>query len=152
MIFLIRSFEIINLLAPLGLILYSLAFFSQTYSILNLTSLITLMICGSIIFYSLYISIASITFSVGKFSAFPSLYNIFSFPMSFPIDIYGRNTNFLLTFILPLAFVVTIPAKVFLDKLDFSYVGLGVIFAGVFLFLSTRIWNLALKHYSSASS
>jgi ABC-2 type transport system permease protein len=111
-----------------------------------------LLFCGIVIFYSIYLMFASVTFWVGRFSAFPSLFNILSIPLSVPLDIYGKNATLFLTYILPLAFVVTIPAQVLLGKLEPAYVGLGIFFACLGFYLATLLWNRALLNYSSASS
>lgn len=150
--FLLRSFEIINLAAPLILIGYSLSKIQNLYLFPQLIFMALLVICGVIIFYSIYISIASIIFWVDSFSSFPSVFNVFSIPLLMPTDIYGRGANFFLTFIFPLAFVITIPAKVMLNKADINFVLLGILMALVTFYISTRIWNSGLRHYSSASS
>ncbi len=150
--FLIRSFEILNLLIPITLIWYSLSTLNSVYSTLNLVLMFIMVFCGVVIFYSIYLMFASITFWVGRFSAFPSLYNIFSIPLSVPLDIYGKNAALFLTFIFPLAFVVTVPAQVLLGKLEIAYVGLGIFFASFLLLVSIKVWNKALLNYSSASS
>lgn len=150
--YLIRAFELINLSAPLFLIGYSLTQLSSLLLWPNIFFMFTLLACGTIIFYSIYMAIASLTFWVGKFSSFPSLFNILTNPLFMPTDIYGRGASFFLTFLIPLAFVITIPAKTLLNKAGFEYVLLGILLAGLFLFLSTKLWNEAIKHYSSASS
>lgn len=151
-LFLMRSFEIINLISPIILIVYSIWQIPNLQLWPQVFLMLVLLCCGVLIFYSLYISIASLVFWVGSFSSFPSIYNVFSIPLLMPTDIYGRNVNFLLTFIFPLAFVITIPAEVMLGKADPSFVLLGIFFAVGTLFISTKIWNIALRHYSSASS
>lgn len=150
--YLIRAFEVFNILAPLVLIWYSITNLSNNFSILQILILVIMLICGLLIFYSIYISIAAITFWVGRFSAFSSLYRIFTAPLAVPTDIYGKNVNNFLTFVFPLAFAITIPAKVLLGKLGFLYLGISVFLALVFIFASTRIWNTALKRYSSTGS
>lgn len=150
--FLIRSFELINLLIPITLLWYALSQLYLFYTFFDLCLMLVLLICGIIIFYSIYIMCATITFWVGKFNSFPNIFNILSIPLSVPLDIYGKNASFLLTYILPLAFVVTIPAKVLLGKISFTFVGLGIFFACIFLACSIKLWNKAILNYSSASS
>jgi ABC-2 type transport system permease protein len=111
-----------------------------------------LIICGVIIFYSIYISIASLVFKFGSFDSFPSVFNILTIPLLVPTDVYGYSANLILTFLLPLAFVVTIPAKVMVDKAGPGSVLIGILMAVLCLGISTKVWNRSIRHYSSASS
>lgn len=151
-LFLMRPFEILNLSIPVLFIGYALSRLSGSFNWIHLFYMIILIVCGVVIFYSIYISAASLVFKFGSFDSFPSLFNILTIPLISPTDIYGSTTNFLLTFIFPLAFVVTIPAKVMIGKAEPIFVILGIGIASFCLFLSTKIWNQAIKHYSSASS
>jgi ABC-2 type transport system permease protein len=51
-----------------------------------------------------------------------------------------------------MAFVATFPVQVLLGKAGFELVFVGLATAVIFLFLASRFWNFALRHYSSASS
>lgn len=69
-----------------------------------------------------------------------------------PIDVYKEPIRGFLTFILPVAIIMTVPAKAFLGILPielviFSFILAAVIFAG-----SLRLWKYSLTKYSSASS
>ncbi len=69
-----------------------------------------------------------------------------------PIDVYSPVIRTLLTYFLPVAVMVTVPTKVLFGLVS----PLGILFAfglGILvLILSTRLWNMALRKYSSASS
>lgn len=150
--FLMRAFEMINLSIPIIFIGYALLHLSVSYFWVHLFGMTILIICGVVIFYSIYISLASLVFKFGSFDSFPSVFNILTIPLLAPTDVYGYTSNFVLTFLLPLAFVVTIPAKLMTDKAQPWFVLIGILFAAGCLFISTRIWNQSIKHYSSASS
>lgn len=69
-----------------------------------------------------------------------------------PVDVYSPVIRTFLTYMLPIAVMITFPAKVFMGMVN-SYTVILVIIFGVFaLYLSNRFWGLALKKYSSASS
>lgn len=70
----------------------------------------------------------------------------------FPVDIYGMGIKSLLTFVLPMAFIATIPASQLVRGADWSMVGLGAVWAVVFFALSRWFWRFAMRHYTSASS
>ena len=75
----------------------------------------------------------------------------------YPVDIYIKPVRFLLTFLLPIAFINFYPAHFFLDKsvagglpLWFPYmtlpIGLGIFIMAVF------VWKFCVKHYASTGS
>lgn len=69
-----------------------------------------------------------------------------------PIDIYKEPLRGILTFIIPVGVMITLPAKAFMGLIN----PLGIISIMLFgislLALSFKFWNFALKKYSSASS
>jgi len=69
-----------------------------------------------------------------------------------PIDIYIRPLQVLLTFVVPVAVVMTFPAKAFMDLLSVTHLLLGIGLSGLFFLGCLRLWKYALREYSSASS
>jgi len=69
-----------------------------------------------------------------------------------PVDIYIGPIRALLTFVVPVAVIMTFPAKVLLGLLSWQVVVLSLLMSGIFLWVSLRFWKYALTYYSSASS
>jgi ABC-2 type transport system permease protein len=70
----------------------------------------------------------------------------------FPTDIYHQSVQALLTFVVPVVVLITVPAKALLGLLSWQAV-LGSFFAGgLTLWASLWFWHFALSRYSSASS
>lgn len=70
----------------------------------------------------------------------------------YPVDIYNSGLQRLFTFVVPLAFVATIPARQLVFSLNLEMVGIGALWAVLSLLVSRWFWNFALSHYGSASS
>jgi ABC-2 type transport system permease protein len=70
----------------------------------------------------------------------------------FPVTIYGRWLRFVLTYIVPVAFLTTFPAATLLGKLSIGFVVASVVMAIALFYSSSRFWNYAIRFYSSASS
>jgi ABC-2 type transport system permease protein len=70
----------------------------------------------------------------------------------FPIDIFGGQIGRVLTYVVPLAFLATVPARQLVHGLDVRMVVLGVVWAGFALIFSAFFWRFALRSYASASS
>ena len=69
-----------------------------------------------------------------------------------PIDIYKQPLRGILTYLVPVGIMITLPAKALMGLVSpggvLACFGLGT----VAIFLSLRFWNYALKNYTSASS
>ena len=70
----------------------------------------------------------------------------------YPIAAYPAIYRFFFTFIVPVAFLTTIPAEAVLGRIQILWLcGSGILALALFLF-STMFWRFALRFYTSASS
>jgi len=107
---------------------------------------------GAIILYSMW-------FMLGATSIwFVKIYNVTEVLRGlleagrYPMVAYPTIFRFFFTFIVPVAFLTTIPAQVMLNRGQFSWIlGAGVLAISL-LVISTYFWRFALRFYTSASS
>jgi len=138
-------------LTMIGVIIYlSLTYFSPVYW-WQAVSFLILLFCSVVITYSLWFITLLPVFWWGRVDNIQHLFRPFHQLCRVPIDVVGRFKS-ILTYIIPLAFVATIPAQSLIGKLSPWLVIYGVLAAGFLLWLSHRLWNFALRHYTSASS
>jgi ABC-2 type transport system permease protein len=110
------------------------------------------LLSGLVIMYSLW-------FMLGATSIwFTKIYNITEVLKGllaagrFPIGAYPATYRVFFTFIIPVAFLTTVPAETLLGRGDPLWILSGGCLALVLLFLSDRVWQFALRFYTSASS
>lgn len=147
----VRPFEFTSVLS--GLILFFYALF-QSQPIFNSIDIILLVInlaCGVIILYAIYYSLACLAFWISNFNSLNTTFYMMANPLSLPTNIYDKSVSFLITFIVPLALIVTVPIQIFLQKLYFLTL-VEIAIALLLFSFSIWFWNFALKHYTSASS
>ena len=120
-------------------------------------------LCGVMIMYSLMISLAATSIWLGRNQ---SLYNFWFYITNFaryPMEIYRRGwwglpLWFLFTFVVPVLLVVNVPARLLAQPLkprdwwEWPLAGFAVIATLLSLFVSRRVFTLALRSYRSASS
>ncbi len=107
---------------------------------------------GLVILYSLW-------FILGATSVwFVKIYNVTEVLRGFieagryPMVAYPAAYRFFFTFIVPVAFLTTVPAEAMLGKVQIGWlIGAGVL-AIVLLFFARLFWRFALRFYTSASS
>jgi len=69
-----------------------------------------------------------------------------------PIGTYPRWLRFGLTFLVPIAFAVTVPAEAFTSRLN-GWTLLGAVgLCGLFLVFTRWLWRRGLTRYSGASA
>jgi ABC-2 type transport system permease protein len=112
-----------------------------------------MVIGGALVYGGIFISLASIGFwSDAKTSIMPTMYNIGNYGR-YPVDIYNRVIRFVLTWILPFAFVGVYPSAYFLGRSEwYGYAFLTPFVGIVFFVLSVMLWNAGVKRYRGAGN
>jgi ABC-2 type transport system permease protein len=105
------------------------------------------------------ISLYSLWFILGATSIwFVKIYNVTEVLRGlleagrFPMVAYPAVYRFFFTFVVPVAFLTTIPAEVILGRGEFVWVVGAAILALGLLVVSGVFWRFALRFYTSASS
>jgi ABC-2 type transport system permease protein len=70
----------------------------------------------------------------------------------FPVDMYRGIVRALLTFVIPVAMLTTLPADALLGRSNSGLVGIAVAVAVTLVWLSSRLWTWSLRRYSGASA
>ncbi len=70
----------------------------------------------------------------------------------YPIAAYPTAYRFFFTFVMPVAFLTTVPAQALLGRSEISWLISAAILAVALFFASTWFWRFALRFYTSASS
>jgi len=105
------------------------------------------------------ITLYSIWFMLGATSIwFVKIYNVTDVLQGlleagrFPMAAYPAAYRFFFTFVVPVAFLTTVPAEAMLGRGEIVWIaGAGILAIGL-LFLSRYFWQFALRFYTSASS
>lgn len=121
-------------------------------TILHTTYYILLIINGLLVataFHIVVISLGIITLEIDHtIMIFRDVINL----GRLPIDIYKQPLRGVLTYLIPVGIMITLPAKALMGLISPVGVVLSFIVGLIAIFLSARFWNLALKRYTSASS
>lgn len=113
-----------------------------------------LLVAGSCMIYAgIYIGLTAIAFfSDAPTGILPLMYNIQNYGR-YPVTIYNKAIQILLTWILPFAFVGIYPSAYFLEKeVSRGFSLLTPVVGLVFLGIGLTIWNMGVKRYKGAGS
>ena len=121
-------------------------------SLLQTTFYILLIINGFLIATAFHIAVLSLAIITLEIDHTIMIYRDLSNLGRLPVDIYKQPLRGVLTYLIPVGVMVTLPAKTLMGLVSplgaLATLAIGV----VGIFLSFKFWNLALRHYTSASS
>jgi ABC-2 type transport system permease protein len=105
------------------------------------------------------ISVYSLWFMLGATSIwFVKIYNVTEVLRGlieagrFPMAAYPIGYQVFFTFVVPVAFLTTVPAEAFLGRGEWVWTGGAALLAAALFWVSRSFWNFALRFYTSASS
>ncbi len=105
------------------------------------------------------LSLYSLWFMLGATSVwFVKIYNVTEVLRGlleagrFPMVAYPTAYRFFFTFVVPVAFLTTVPAEMFLNRVDWVWLISSPGLAIALLIISHLFWRFALRFYTSASS
>ena len=111
-----------------------------------------LLLCGAIIIYCFWLAVTTTTFWVIRmWEAFGMIEAVYQ-AGRWPIGIYPTWLRLGLTFIVPVAFAVTVPAQALTERLTLPIVGLTLFVTVLAIAASRWIWFRGLKNYSGATA
>ncbi|WP_071394323.1 ABC transporter permease [Bacillus tuaregi] len=119
----------------------------------DLLLFLIMVIGGMFIYAGIFLSIATIGFwSDSRTDIMPMMYNISNYGR-YPVNIYNKIIQFVLTWILPFAFVGVFPASYFLGRNEwYGYAFLTPVMGTVFFGLAVFLWNTGVKRYRGAGN
>lgn len=141
-----------NVVSGFILFFYALLHIPHLPSLQTWAFFIPLVAVSFIVFYSFLILVASLVFYFERLEALYGFMTLFTEPFTVPFDIFPRTPRFLMTYIIPIAFVIFIPAQAITGKLALWELPLAILFGVLFLTLANLAWRAGLKRYTSASS
>ena len=113
---------------------------------------VLMLLCGGLIVYSFWLLLTTTAFWFvqiwGLLHLFDSVYQA----GRWPVTIYPAWIRLVLTFIVPVAFAVTIPAQALTARLDWPTLVLTLALTGFFLGGSRWFWKVGLRRYAGASA
>lgn len=109
---------------------------------------------GAVIITSLKILTSSLAFIFKRSGPLLQIVYEFITYSRYPLKIYPKVIQFVLTFIFPFALVIYFPIEILLYETINPYLlSIGIIvFCSFFLFISICVWNVCIKKYESSGS
>jgi ABC-2 type transport system permease protein len=147
----VNVFRLIDVLVGLALIVWAVTGLpGVTAGGLVLGTL--LVIASLAIVYAVWFMLTTTAFWFVKVENITELFGSLFRAGQFPITVFPGWVRFLFTFIVPVAFITTVPAEVLIGRPNLAAVAGTVVVALTLLVASRLLWRWAVGSYTSASS
>lgn len=120
---------------------------------MHIVMFIVSVIAGAVIYTSIKLLFASLSFWIKRSGPFLQVaYEMADFA-KYPVEIYSKPIQFILTFVIPFAFVAYFPASYFLiQKSALTTVGIECLIAVILSILAYSIFKIGISRYESAGN
>jgi viologen exporter family transport system permease protein len=149
-----RRFSLTSLptaLLGLGVAIYGMVTLG-TLTPANAALALCLLMSGAVIVYALWVMLLTLAFWFVKVENITEIFNAFFSAGRFPISAFPPWVRLILTFVVPIAFVTTVPASAAIGRLGWEMAVASLAIAALLLLASHLFWRFALASYTSASS
>lgn len=144
-----QNTDVVIGLVVLGVALSQLGWLVDFWSVLGFFSALVM---GAVMIYSFWLIVTSTAFWFVRVNEIANLFEGLYAAGRWPVDIYPNWLRYGLTFLVPVAFAVTVPASALTGRLTLQ-TWLGALALTIFLFAAARtIWTIGLRNYSGASA
>jgi ABC-2 type transport system permease protein len=148
----IRIWQIVDVFSGVTVLGFGLSRIATDVGVLDALGFAVALVLGAVMIYCFWLVVATGAFWVVNMWHVAELFDGLFQTGRWPVGIYPGWLRISVTFLVPVAFAVTVPAEALTSRLDWQTLLLSVVFA-VFLFAVTRwFWRFGLKRYSGASA
>jgi len=142
-----------DVVVGVGVILFGMTRLGVSLGPLDIALFLVMLLAGLVIVYSFLLLLATCAFWFVKLENVLVIFQaLFGNAGRWPVTIFPPGLRVFLTFVVPVAFAVTVPAQALTGQLDLTTGLLAVVVALAFFVGSRVFWKVALRHYTGASA
>ena len=142
-----------NVISGLIVLMIALARLGSAIGVGEALAFVVMLLAGVAIVYAFLLILSTFAFWFVKLDNILVIFNtMFENAGKWPITIFPGWLRGSLTFIVPVAFAVTVPAQALTSRLTIGTALGALALAAAFLLVSRWFWSFGLKHYTGASA
>jgi ABC-2 type transport system permease protein len=148
----VRIWQVVDLVSGSIVLAVGLSEVSATIGVLDALAFGAALLLGGLMIYCFWLVVATGAFWIVNMWHAVELFDGIFMTGRFPVGIYPGWLRYSVTFLVPIAFAVTVPAEALTSRLELQTILLAGGFA-VVLFAFTRwFWRFGLRNYTGASA
>lgn len=148
----VRVWKLLDVLFGAGVIAVALSRLAGDVGLMQAIAFGIALICGAATVYSVFLVLATLAFWFTRVENILQIFWAMYTAGRWPVGIYPTWLRMTLTFIVPVAFAVTVPAEAVAGRLAPATLLGAVALAVVSLTVSRIFWRIGVRQYSGASA
>ena len=144
--------EVLNILLGIGVLGVALGLLGAQVGVAEAGAFGLMVLAGGAIVYSFWLILATLSFWFVRVENILVIFQSVYEAGRWPVSLYPAWLRFGLTFLVPVAFAVTVPAEALTGRLTWQTGLLAVGLAAALLVVSRAFWKVGLRNYSGASA
>lgn len=148
----VRVWQIVDVVSGAIVLGVGLSRISTDVGVVDALAFAVALAVGAVLIYCFWLALATAAFWVVNMWHMVELFDGIYLTGRWPVGVYPPWLRLGVTFLVPVAFAVTVPAEALTSRLDWQTLVLALVFA-VALFAATRwFWRFGLRNYTGASA
>ncbi len=144
--------EVLNVVLGIGVLGVALSRLGAQVGVAEAGAFGLMVLAGGAIVYSFWLILATLSFWFVRVENILVIFQSVYEAGRWPVSLYPAWLRFGLTFLVPVAFAVTVPAEALTGRLTWQTGLLAVGLAAALLVVSRVFWKVGLRNYSGASA
>jgi len=144
--------KLIDIGLGIGVVVYALTRLGAQVGLSQVALFVGMLLTGSAIIYSFWLILATLSFWFVRVENILEIFRSMYEAGRWPVSLYPGWLRFILSFIVPVAFVTTVPTEALTGRLTPDTLLLAAALAVALLVVSRVFWKIGLRQYSGASA
>jgi ABC-2 type transport system permease protein len=146
-----RPLALIDLALGVGVLVTAVIQLKQSVTVAQLVAFLVALSAGITIIYAILLAFTGLIFWSPGFY-FTWVFNALFQLARYPVGLYPGWLRLTLTWVLPVAFMTTVPAQALIGAMSTTMLVAGLVLAFVFLAGASAVFRIGLRQYASVSS
>ncbi len=148
----LQFWQLVDVIVGAVVILWAVSLLGSEVGLWEPFAFVILLLCGGVILYCLWLMITTTAFKWVRVEEMTQLMDGIYQTGRWPVGIYPSWLRISLTFVVPLAFAITVPAGALSGRLTPAALALTLLVTGVLVIVARAVWQYGLRFYSGASA
>jgi ABC-2 type transport system permease protein len=148
----VRIWQVVDLATGTGVLAVGLSRITTDTGVVDALAFAAALVFGAAMIYCFWLVIATGAFWVVNMWHAVELFDGVYLTGRFPVGIYPGWLRYSVTFLVPIAFAVTVPAQAVTSRLEWQTLVLAAVFAAMLLGFTRWFWRFGLRSYTGASA
>jgi viologen exporter family transport system permease protein len=148
----VEIWQAVDVLTGTGVVVVAILRLGGDLGVVDVLAFAAALAVGAVLLYCFWMLLATLAFWVVNMWHLPELFEGVFQTGRWPIGIYPPWLRFSVTFLVPIAFAVTVPAEAVTSRLEWQTLALAAGFAIVLFCITRWFWRFGLKSYTGASA